>query len=239
VLYVLSASTAEKQLQAQLADDGRFAQAAGGTLVLDRLNEFTPTAQSRLVQLVQRYGDTVRVIGISHKPVDDSGDVEGTNLQEGLQVRLAAGRLKLPSLRERDGDIALLTSYFWASDGGTGPLPEALAEKVEAAHWPGNVAQLRNTILAAIALGDAFDIGALRFDERARSSATEMAPNDIFTRLLTLDLSMQEARECLVHEFEQQYLEVALKKHGGNVTRAAAASGLTRRYFHMLRAKKK
>jgi DNA-binding NtrC family response regulator len=54
-----------------------------------------------------------------------------------------------------------------------------------------------------------------------------------------MGLSLQQARALVVDDFELRYVEDALRRHSGNITRAAAASGLTRRYFHMLRAKQK
>ncbi len=55
--------------------------------------------------------------------------------------------------------------------------------------------------------------------------------------MLTLGLPLVEARQKLIDEFEQRYVDHSLESHGGNVTRAAAAAGVTRRYFQRLRVK--
>jgi len=52
-----------------------------------------------------------------------------------------------------------------------------------------------------------------------------------------MGLPLVEAREQLLDEFERRYVENSLESHGGNVTRAAAAAGVTRRYFQRLRLK--
>jgi DNA-binding NtrC family response regulator len=55
---------------------------------------------------------------------------------------------------------------------------------------------------------------------------------------LDQDLSFPHARARLLREFERRYIERTLAQHGGNVTRAAAASGIARRYFNLLRSRR-
>ena len=62
---------------------------------------------------------------------------------------------------------------------------------------------------------------------------------DPFERILSFGLPLPRARAMLVDEFERRYIERVLEAQGGNVARAAAASGLARRYFQLLRAKKR
>ena len=57
--------------------------------------------------------------------------------------------------------------------------------------------------------------------------------------VLALGLSLSESRRVLIERFEQRYLERMLDKHGGNVTRAAEASGVARRHLQRLKAKGK
>jgi DNA-binding NtrC family response regulator len=52
-----------------------------------------------------------------------------------------------------------------------------------------------------------------------------------------MGLPLPRAREKLIEEFEQRYVEHVLEQHGGNVARAAAASGIARRYFQLIRAR--
>jgi hypothetical protein len=71
---------------------------------------------------------------------------------------------------------------------------------------------------------------------RARDSAKITA---VVHELLAADVSYNEARRRLLFEFEQRYVEQKLVAHRGNVTRAAAASGLARRNFQMIRARRR
>ena len=228
----LTASSAAADLMADLADDGIFARAQGGTLVIDEPAELPLAAQARVLQLITRAGEFVRVISTTKRNLDR--EAEAGRVREDLMFRLVGARIELPPLRRRHGDIALLASHFWTIGGGQETPPAELLAKLHDYHWPGNVREFRHAVERAVALGEHY---ALAFTPRS-DSGTE-AQDDLVGRLLSMDLSLQQARAVLVADFERRYTEVALKRHGGNVTRAAAASGLTRRYFHMLRAKQK
>ena len=60
---------------------------------------------------------------------------------------------------------------------------------------------------------------------------------DVLGRVLDAELPLPLARQRVVDEFERRYVDRVLAKHGGNVTRAAHASGIARRHFHTLRAR--
>jgi hypothetical protein len=62
-------------------------------------------------------------------------------------------------------------------------------------------------------------------------------PSDPIDEIVALNVSLGEARRTLVAELERRYVRSALAQHGGNLTRAAAASGLARRYFRLLCAR--
>lgn len=228
----LTASSAAADLSADLADDGVFARAAGGTLVIDEPAELPLAAQARVLQLMTRAGESVRVVSTTKRNLDR--EAEAGRVREDLMFRLMGARIELPPLRRRHGDIALLAAHFWSIGGGQGGPPEPLLAKLHDYHWPGNVREFRHAVERSVALGDDY---ALAF--ASRGDAAPATEDDLTGRLLAMDLSLQQARAVLVADFERKYTEAALKRHGGNVTRAAAASGLTRRYFHMLRAKQK
>jgi DNA-binding NtrC family response regulator len=61
--------------------------------------------------------------------------------------------------------------------------------------------------------------------------------SDTVERLFALDLPFTEARDRLLEEFERRYVERLLDAHGGDLAKAAAASGIGRRYFQKLRAR--
>jgi DNA-binding NtrC family response regulator len=105
------------------------------------------------------------------------------------------------------------------------------------------VRELQHAVARVRALGDAAadDIRATpgSAEEPARADAGRGTDGDTdpFDRILGQNLPLTEAREKLVGEFERRYVERILAHHGGNVARAAAASGLARRYFQLLHAR--
>jgi two-component system, NtrC family, response regulator HydG len=160
------------------------------------------------------------------------------------------GRIELPPLRARTGDVTLLAKDFWHSLAPRVPIPPGLLARFEDYPWPGNVRELHNAVARAIALGDvALDARgespALVGDTPRPSVGTkpreldDVPAGDLVERILATDLPLTRAREALVGEFEKRYVARVLDRHGGNVAKAAAASGLARRYFQLLRARYK
>jgi two-component system response regulator HydG len=145
-------------------------------------------------------------------------------------------RIELPPLRRRAGDAAVLAQHFWArlADRGV-PFPADLGHRLDAYDWPGNVRELFNAVARRVALGDLAPV------ETVRPAPAEGAPAgarpEVIEAVLALDLPIVRARERVVEEFERRYVQRVLAQHGGNVTNAAAASGIARRYFQLLRAR--
>jgi DNA-binding NtrC family response regulator len=115
--------------------------------------------------------------------------------------------------------------------------------------WPGNVRQLRNAVARTVAL-DGFDEcdgvnGLHRLDagessKLAPPSSASVAPrSDWLEQILAERMPLALTRERVVREFERRYLEHALARHEGNVTRAAKESGVALRYFQLLRARQR
>jgi len=116
-------------------------------------------------------------------------------------------------------------------------LPQALLERWEDADWPGNLRELRNAVIRWVALGE---YEALHTDKRrpVPDQGDVESIDQGLDRILALGLPFGEARQKIVSLFERRYVENVLAAHGGNVSRAAAASGIGRRYFYMLLAKR-
>jgi DNA-binding NtrC family response regulator len=224
---------------------GAFEQAHGGTLLSDEIGELDAALQPKLLRAlerseVQRLGSNrwrkidVRVIAATRRDLDR--EVQAGRFREDLFFRLAVARLELPPLRERHGDIGLLTRHFWKKLGGELPVPPAMLARFEDYTWPGNVRELRNAIARRIALGELANEGV---DEVAPPSRDPVrGGSDLVERVLALELPLPRARQRVVEEFERRYVERVLAKYDGNVTRAAAASGIARRYFYTLRARR-
>jgi transcriptional regulator with GAF, ATPase, and Fis domain len=227
---------------------GVFEQADGGTLLVDELGELDADVQPKLLRAIER-GEIrrvgadrprrvdVRVLATTRRDLER--EVQAGRLRDDLYFRLAVARIELPPLREREGDAALLAAHFWRELSGEGDeLPADIRAHCEAYSWPGNVRELENFVARRVALGD-LPPAPPRFTGAA-SSVPLPAParTDSFVdAILALDLALPEARARVVDQFERRYVERVLAAHGGNVAQAAAASGLARRYFQLLRAR--
>lgn len=145
---------------------GRFELADEGTLFLDEVSELSLDAQAKLLRVLQeheleRVGGTqsittnVRVIAATNR--DLSQAVEQGRFREDLFYRLNAFPIRVPALRERSGDVALLVRHFMDLSAAkldrsfTDIAPAALAA-LERYSWPGNVRELQNVIDRAIIL---------------------------------------------------------------------------------------
>lgn len=143
---------------AQAMRRGRFEQAEGGTLFLDEIGDMPAELQTRLLRVLsdghyyrvgghQLIRTNVRVIAATHQALETR--VEKGLFREDLFHRLNVIRLRLPPLRERPGDIPLLTQYFLKQSSGslgieTKHLSEAAMKALVLFSFPGNVRQLQN-----------------------------------------------------------------------------------------------
>jgi two-component system response regulator HydG len=95
--------------------------------------------------------------------------------------------------------------------------------------WPGNVRELRNAVARHLALGDLAPQGA---------GSTHRQGGDVIESILALDLPIGQARDRVIEEFERRYVARAMERHQGVVSKAAKASGIARRHFQRLKAKR-
>ncbi len=153
---------------ATAARKGYFREAHGGTLFLDEVGELPLETQVRLLRVLQAREVTpvgaskpvavdVRIVTATHR--DLPAEVVAERFREDLFHRLAVGILRLPPLRERSGDVALLLEHcLTAINAESRGRPEAQDKKISAearklllAHdWPGNVRELYHTLLRAV-----------------------------------------------------------------------------------------
>jgi DNA-binding NtrC family response regulator len=217
---------------------GVFELASGGTLLIDEIGDLDLALQPKLLRAVERGeirrvgGDRpirvdVRLVAATRRDLDQ--EVAAGRFREDLFHRLAVARVELPPLRRRRGDVALLARHWWSALGGeTGGPPPDLLRRWEREPWPGNVRELRNTIARHIALGD---LAAPRADEPPPRA------EDVIDEVVRSGLPFVRAREKVVDEFQRRYLQHVLDEAGGDTAKAAAASGIARRYFNLLRAR--
>src|SRR5690606_38859483 len=138
---------------------GYFEHAQGGTLFLDEVTEMPPAMQTKLLRVLEagtyhRVGGTVqletdvRVIAATNR--DPMSAVREGFFREDLYYRLAVFPLRVPPLRERPEDLALLAQHFVESFNASEKTQKRLSEStlhlLANYRWPGNVRELRNTL---------------------------------------------------------------------------------------------
>nr|WP_165827742.1 MULTISPECIES: sigma 54-interacting transcriptional regulator [Glaesserella] len=148
------------------ANVGFFEYANGGTVLLDSISELSLEMQGKLLRFLndgsfRRVGEDneihvdVRVICTSQKPLATL--VAEGKVREDLYHRLNVLTLNLPPLRERQGDLTLLTDYFVAQISQqlgirTPSYDEQFIKALQGYHWPGNLRELYNAIYRACSL---------------------------------------------------------------------------------------
>jgi len=215
---------------------GKVELASGGTLFLDEVGELSPSAQSKLLQLLQDgiywpLGATkpgqadVRIMAATN--ADLTKRVADRAFREDLLYRLDVMAIAVPSLDERRGDIPLLADRLLAQHAdrhGLGDVSFTLAARqaLMVAEWPGNVRQLINTVLAAAIR--AYSEGARQI-ERAHCFPT------------TASTHTQALWQDAMRDFQRQLLKDAIERSDGNVTLAAQSLGIARSYaFELVKA---
>ncbi|PPR79803.1 MAG: Transcriptional regulatory protein ZraR [Alphaproteobacteria bacterium MarineAlpha2_Bin1] len=152
---------------------GKFEEANGGTLLLDEISELHPRLQAKLLRAIQereidRVGGNkpikidIRLLATSNRNLEE--EVKKGTFREDLLFRLNVLNLKLPSLRERPGDLKILAEHFIEkyskiNNLKTKPLTLEALEGMKSYKWPGNVRELENTMHRAVLLGKKEEIG--------------------------------------------------------------------------------
>jgi len=212
---------------AESARAGRFEMAAGGTLFLDEVGAIPPPVQVKLLRVLenrefQRVGGTAtlraeaRVVAATNQ--DLAAGVAQGKFREDLFYRLSVIRIRVPPLREREGDVALLTQAFLKEFSTDAParLSREAFERLEAYSWPGNVRELRNTIERVCVM------------KRGSVAGVEDLPEAIKGRpadgpAVQLRLGMK------LVDIERAMIEETLRSVSGNRTKAAQLLGISRR----------
>ena len=235
---------------------GHFEVADGGTIFLDEIGDMIPSAQAKVLRVLQS-GELTRVGGEQSLKVDVrviaatnrdlQADVAAGKFREDLYFRLAVVPLRAPPLRDRPDDIPLLCASFieaTARENGMRPKPisdEAVAI-LSAYTWPGNVRELRNLIERLVILSEeTIGIGDLPEEivadvERGRrEQAAGGQPGAADAAAPRIELP-PEARALPLREFrdlvEREYIRTRLDENGWNISRTAGLLGIERTNLH-------
>jgi DNA-binding NtrC family response regulator len=218
---------------------GHFREAEGGILFLDEIGDLPLDAQVRLLRVLQQHEITplgmstpikvnVRVIAATHR--DLMADVAVGRFREDLFHRLAVGILRLPPLREREGDLDLLVDYLLAKiNADAAERPEAQHKELSAearsllhSHpWPGNVRELYHTLLRAVIWSGS---AVIEESDIQRSLLGQTRHNsDVLSRPLTSGFDLQS----LLDDVARHYFRRAYEQSGNRKKRAAELLGFT------------
>ena len=201
---------------------GWFQQADTGTLFLDEVGELPLEAQGKLLRILEDHpflpvGSTtevsvdVRVIAATNRDLREAAKEK--TFREDLYYRLSVFNLKVPPLREREGDVERLMAHFldhFKKRHGRSNLTLAPKshEMLLEYTWPGNVRQLRNVIDSAVVM----------------ANGQTIEPED----LGLFDAGTDHLETLRIEDWEKKLIRMALRKTGGNVPESAKLLGIGR-----------
>ncbi len=225
---------------------GIFEEADKGSLFLDEIADIPVRVQTKLLRALQEgeikpLGEAkskrvdVRILSSTNQDLEEK--IRDRTFREDLFYRLNVMTIRTPSLWEIREDIPLLAAHFarTASQELGTPLKrfsEAALEALMMRPWPGNIRQLQNVVRQAVTFSPEEVIGVedlRRIDTGPGGrpfAGTDGKGQERTTGERTA--SYKEAKEKVLETFTFQYVQDLLEKTGGNVSRAAEISGLTR-----------
>src|SRR5207253_4850078 len=175
----------------------------------------------------------LRLICSSQKDLE--AEVKAGRFREDLYFKLSVFRVRVPPLRERPEDIAMLVRHFESKNKPAAPISEETVEMLSRHDWPGNVRELRNVLERLAAFPDlgAGAIAKALGKNMEGEEASGKAMNQEMTKQL-LALPYHDAKDRVLESFEKTYLVEHLKAANGVVTRAAQRAGLPRQSVHRM-----
>ncbi len=205
---------------------GRFEIASGGTLFLDEIGNLSLPMQAKLLTVLERR-EIIRVGANKPNPIDvrlicaTNNDIHQMIREEffrqDLLYRINTVEIHLPPLREKIGDIPLLSDHFLGIYAKKyrkdikGISSEAL-KKLTQYPWPGNVRELQHSLERAVIMSDS---DTLQSDDFLLSNRSE--------RVAEIEIDTYN-----LEEVEKNIIVKVLKQNQGNITQAASILGLTR-----------
>jgi len=210
---------------------GKLEHADGGTLFLDEVASMPMQLQAKVLRALQereivRLGANdpvaldIRIVAASNEDLDAA--VQAGRFRADLYYRLNVVSLRLPALKERNGDMALLFDYF-AQEAARiyeRPAPALSANGLALLHaheWPGNVRELKN-------VAERYVLSSLPVDDRLPQMLGSAPGHSIDT-----GSGQDHTLTALTQDFERRILEASLRRHQGNIQAVMDELGLPRR----------
>jgi DNA-binding NtrC family response regulator len=220
---------------------GLLESADGGTLFLDEVGELSLACQAKLLRVLEerrvrrvgsRQDQEVDLHVISATNADLTQAVKAKRFREDLLWRLNVVELRIPPLSERGRDVYILAKHFLRLHATRLGRPElTIGEQAEAAlmaySWPGNVRELNNEMerAAALAKGPVLEL----CDLSERLLAPKSTESQSFAEALSKAKALSQTPALgRLKDISEAAIQEALRRHGGNKTRAARDLGLSR-----------
>jgi DNA-binding NtrC family response regulator len=225
---------------------GKFEIAKNGTLFLDEIGTITPSAQVKLLQVLQ--DGTFSPVGAEKSISTNARIIVATNsdlkkmtedgdFRKDLYYRLNVFPIEIPPLRNRNEDIPLLIQFFLKKlskdfQKDINDIHPQVKEALKKYSWPGNIRELENLLERAYILETSNvltpeSFPAELFDKEASSAVLSM----------DTDVSLSEARRKAVLGFERQYLKGLMLRNKGKINQSAHEAGISTRQLHKLMLK--
>ncbi|MBO6576765.1 MAG: sigma-54-dependent Fis family transcriptional regulator [Rhodothermales bacterium] len=218
---------------------GKFEQAHGGTLFLDEIGDMSLSAQAKVLRALQENritrvgGDRslpvdVRVVAATNKDLLEQ--IDANEFREDLYHRLGVILIHVPPLRERRGDVPIITQHIAdriARRNGVEPRPfsEAALEALSRFDWRGNVRELYNVVERLTILADGDQIGAADVDRYVRPGSGGANP---VAGLLDRFDQFSDFRD----QAEKLFIEHKLGHFDWNISKTAEAIGIQRSHLY-------
>jgi DNA-binding NtrC family response regulator len=227
---------------AHVTRPGIFEYANGGTLFLDEIGELSITLQSKLLRTLQEHqvrrvggrkllNVDVRIITATNQNLEIA--VKEGRFREDLFYRINVITIPLPPLRERQEDVPLLANHYLrhfskGSINEVNGISQKAMELLERYHWPGNVRELQNVMERAISLTISKIIVPEDLPEQIRLAG------DPDVCISPTGSNYKIAKKDWMDLFEKRYLSDLLKRHNGNISKAALEAQINRKTIHRL-----
>ncbi len=228
---------------------GVIRTAAGGTLFLDEIGDLPLDLQPKLLRFLQEgeiqpLGEQrpirvdVRIIAATNTDLEEM--VADGRFREDLYYRLNVIRLRVPPLRERRSEIPTIVNYYinhYSAKFRRNDIqitPQAV-DLLMVSDWPGNVRQLCNEIQRVVARAeDATTITPDQLSPELKRTSSPITPPTSVSAVSSIPVPLENLTLAdALAEVERKMIAEALRKHGGNISRAARELGLTRRGLYL------